>query len=154
MEFGNLGDHCEFQGCKQLGTNNVIILFVISRLRNYQYLIVAISLLTYLCCTNSLLISKDFLPFGCRGCNKTFCLEHRSFAAHKCENVDSGVPYLSVSSLPKVVVPVCPLCSQPLSIKKGEDINRRVNCELNFKSDEERSMSTFPRDVQKKNQKN
>jgi hypothetical protein len=27
----------------------------------------------------------DFLPFKCDCCNKVFCLEHRTYASHRCE---------------------------------------------------------------------
>lgn len=30
---------------------------------------------------------KDFLPFSCDKCHKTFCLEHRSVFAHSCEEI-------------------------------------------------------------------
>lgn len=42
----------------------------------------------------------DFLPFKC-GCGQTFCLEHRTAAAHKCRLAGES----------KQVI-VCPICAQ------------------------------------------
>jgi len=57
----------------------------------------------------------DFLPFTCDGCRQIFCLDHRSFTAHKCSS-----PPINTT------LPQCPLCNQYLNVKPTEDINRRV----------------------------
>jgi hypothetical protein len=49
----------------------------------------------------------DFLPFRC-GCGQTFCLEHRTAAAHKCP----------VAADCKQVI-VCPLCAQVRGVGLG-----------------------------------
>lgn len=56
----------------------------------------------------------DFLPFECTSCKKTFCLEHRSFTAHKCTAQD-------------VYAPECPMCGQVIPVTKDEDPNRKVD---------------------------
>ncbi|EFC42534.1 predicted protein [Naegleria gruberi] len=56
---------------------------------------------------------KDFLPFKCTHCGKTFCLNHRSFDAHKCS-------YLQEQG---VVAPFCPLCNQVLPFRASEREN-------------------------------
>jgi hypothetical protein len=43
----------------------------------------------------------DFLPFKC-GCGQTFCLEHRTAAAHNCK--------ATVPDCKQVIV--CPICAQ------------------------------------------
>jgi len=55
----------------------------------------------------------DFLPFVCSGCKKITCLEHRTYDSHKCPNANHKDKQIDT----------CPLCEQPISIKKGEDIN-------------------------------
>ncbi|XP_027923476.1 zinc finger AN1 domain-containing stress-associated protein 12-like [Vigna unguiculata] len=46
----------------------------------------------------------DFLPFTCHGCQKVFCLEHRSYKSHACKNSDHNSR--------KVVV--CETCSMSI----------------------------------------
>ncbi|XP_023743591.2 zinc finger AN1 domain-containing stress-associated protein 12 [Lactuca sativa] len=59
----------------------------------------------------------DFLPFKCDGCEKVFCVEHRSYKSHECSNSDHNSR--------KVLV--CETCSMsmeiPLNRKGGEDEN-------------------------------
>ena len=52
----------------------------------------------------SLCNTQDFLPFTCDSCYSVFCLEHRSYLAHKCTK--------SIGKDHKVVS--CPLCSQSI----------------------------------------
>lgn len=57
----------------------------------------------------------DFLPFKCDGCQKVFCVEHRSYKSHDCSNSDHNSR--------KVLV--CETCSISIEIprnsKGGED---------------------------------
>ncbi|KAJ9562372.1 hypothetical protein OSB04_007532 [Centaurea solstitialis] len=57
----------------------------------------------------------DFLPFKCDGCQKVFCVEHRSYKSHECSNSDHNSR--------KVLV--CETCSSSIEIprnsKGGED---------------------------------
>jgi predicted nucleic acid binding AN1-type Zn finger protein len=55
----------------------------------------------------------DFLPFKCDGCKQTFCLDHRTYAAHKCPNAGKG----------DVEVIVCPVCASGIHLRGGEDPN-------------------------------
>jgi predicted nucleic acid binding AN1-type Zn finger protein len=57
----------------------------------------------------------DFLPFVCDRCKRVYCLEHRDYQAHKCDNVF------------KNEAPACPLCHQVLTVPKDEDINVVMN---------------------------
>jgi len=57
----------------------------------------------------------DFLPFVCQACKKTFCLEHRESTSHRCTFFVSKE------------IPQCPICSQIVHIKEGEDPNRKVD---------------------------
>uniref|UniRef100_A0A0B7AZ97 AN1-type domain-containing protein n=1 Tax=Arion vulgaris TaxID=1028688 RepID=A0A0B7AZ97_9EUPU len=52
----------------------------------------------------------DFLPMKCDACSKIFCRDHIVYATHYC----------SESYRKNNQVPVCPLCSLPCPIKKGE----------------------------------
>ncbi|EFB16460.1 hypothetical protein PANDA_013399, partial [Ailuropoda melanoleuca] len=52
----------------------------------------------------------DFLPLKCDACKQDFCKDHFTCAAHKC-------PFAFKKD---VQVPVCPLCNNPVPIKKGE----------------------------------
>jgi predicted nucleic acid binding AN1-type Zn finger protein len=45
---------------------------------------------------------RTYLPYSCEFCDQKFCDEHRSLAAHACENAES------------VSVPSCPSCHQTL----------------------------------------
>ncbi|CAM9526247.1 unnamed protein product [Choristocarpus tenellus] len=60
---------------------------------------------------------QDFLPFVCNACDGTFCLEHRSHAAHSCT---------MVGRMDKRV-PVCPICTKPVNIAPGVDVNTAVD---------------------------
>jgi hypothetical protein len=52
---------------------------------------------------------QDFLPFKCSACASSFCLEHRTFAAHSC-------PRAAASD---VQVFVCPLCAGGIRLTAG-----------------------------------
>ncbi|KAL0478475.1 hypothetical protein AKO1_008223 [Acrasis kona] len=60
---------------------------------------------------------KDFLPFECDACHKKFCLEHRTRESHRCEH----------EHIRDRVVPVCPLCNQPIPIREFEDPNMLID---------------------------
>ena len=56
---------------------------------------------------------KDFLPFQCEGCKKSFCLEHRTGASHECEKKGGGDKFLII----------CPICLTKIKIQGDEDTN-------------------------------
>lgn len=56
---------------------------------------------------------RDFLPFGCQGCQGIFCGDHRSAEAHRCSAPPSG----------GAQVIVCPLCASAVRIVPGQDPN-------------------------------
>lgn len=76
----------------------------------------------------------DFLPFECDSCHKIFCKDHRTYDQHGC-----GESYTK-----DVKVPVCPLCSQPVPVAKGEDPNARVDDHIqrDCKSDKAKKLYT------------
>lgn len=47
----------------------------------------------------------DFLPILCSACRETFCMEHYKFSTHNCAKAKEYDKQ----------VPVCPLCSQPVT---------------------------------------
>mmetsp|Transcript_1547 Transcript_1547/g.2045 ORF Transcript_1547/g.2045 Transcript_1547/m.2045 type:complete len:160 (+) Transcript_1547:88-567(+) len=53
----------------------------------------------------------DFLPFTCDGCQKVFCLDHRTYKDHKCPN----------ANFKDTKVTTCPLCEQPVNILKSQN---------------------------------
>ncbi|KAJ3677464.1 hypothetical protein LUZ60_003188 [Juncus effusus] len=53
----------------------------------------------------------DFLPFTCDGCQKTLCLEHRTYKSHNCPK----------SELHSRTVIICETCSMSMEKKFGED---------------------------------
>ena len=55
----------------------------------------------------------DFLPFRCDCCSRTFCLEHRTYAAHACPSSGSKVTDIIV----------CPICAKGIRLKPGQDAN-------------------------------
>ena len=55
----------------------------------------------------------DFLPFQCDACGQTYCLDHRSYQAHKCEK-EAGRESTTL---------VCPLCAKAVKMTRGEDPN-------------------------------
>ncbi|XP_054851621.1 AN1-type zinc finger protein 2A isoform X2 [Eublepharis macularius] len=52
----------------------------------------------------------DFLPLKCDACEEVFCKDHIAYSRHRCSSAYKK----------DVQVPVCPLCSTPIPIKKGE----------------------------------
>ncbi|XP_022663354.1 AN1-type zinc finger protein 2A-like [Varroa destructor] len=56
-------------------------------------------------CSESSCNILDFLPIKCDACKKVFCLDHFAYTSHNC----------SQGHLGDVQVPVCPLCSCPVS---------------------------------------
>ncbi|KAL9657516.1 hypothetical protein ABK040_016781 [Willaertia magna] len=64
---------------------------------------------------------KDFLPFRCDFCHKTFCLQHRTCESHHCPNQNIG----------DVQVPICPICNTILPFKNSrKDPNETVERHL------------------------
>eukprot|EP01113_Clastostelium_recurvatum_P043822 TRINITY_DN7311_c0_g1_i4.p1 TRINITY_DN7311_c0_g1~~TRINITY_DN7311_c0_g1_i4.p1 ORF type:complete len:293 (-),score=42.83 TRINITY_DN7311_c0_g1_i4:68-904(-) len=63
----------------------------------------------------------DFLPFKCAGCDKIFCLEHRSYDSHHC-------PKRLVVDRKAIV---CPICNIPIPVPPGEDPNTRIDDHIN-----------------------
>lgn len=59
----------------------------------------------------------DFLPFTCELCHGVFCLEHRNARQHHCKEEYKQ----------SIVIPVCPLCSSPVPVTRGDDYNLKVN---------------------------
>lgn len=55
----------------------------------------------------------DFLPFVCDLCEKAFCLDHRTYAAHSCPKADDR----------DCRVILCPICKNSVKIVHGEDVN-------------------------------
>ncbi|OMO68850.1 Zinc finger, AN1-type [Corchorus capsularis] len=67
-------------------------------------------------CQNSDCHQLDFLPFKCDGCNKVFCLEHRSYKSHECPKSDHKSR--------KVIV--CEICSTSIEITGKEEEEKKV----------------------------
>lgn len=61
-------------------------------------------------CSEETCKQLDFLPLKCDACKRDFCKDHFTCAAHKC-------PFAFKKD---VRVPVCPLCNNPVPVKKGE----------------------------------
>ncbi|KAJ8749867.1 hypothetical protein K2173_013782 [Erythroxylum novogranatense] len=68
----------------------------------------------------------DFLPFTCDGCQKVFCLEHRSYKSHDCSKPDPKSR--------KVVV--CEICSTSIETTGQVVGNEKVILEKHIKSGE------------------
>ncbi|GAU96135.1 hypothetical protein RvY_07623 [Ramazzottius varieornatus] len=67
-------------------------------------------------CSVSTCNRLDFLPVKCDGCSKKFCNDHFRYEQHQCLS----------GRLQDNQVPVCPLCSKPVPVKKGEVPDIRV----------------------------
>ncbi|XP_027947705.1 AN1-type zinc finger protein 2A [Eumetopias jubatus] len=61
-------------------------------------------------CSEKTCKQLDFLPLKCDACKQDFCKDHFTCAAHRC-------PFAFKKD---VQVPVCPLCNNPVPVKKGE----------------------------------
>lgn len=67
---------------------------------------------------------KDFLPFSCSLCAKTYCLEHRTFVDHECPNQPHEKKAI-----------VCPICNKTLqytsTLSEGEvwEIHAATECD-------------------------
>lgn len=53
----------------------------------------------------------DFLPFKCDACQRTYCLEHRSYRAHSCPQASGK----------DTQVIVCPLCAKSIRVPSNDD---------------------------------
>ncbi|XP_054828486.1 AN1-type zinc finger protein 2B isoform X2 [Eublepharis macularius] len=69
----------------------------------------------------------DFLPLKCDACGQLFCTSHVAYAHHNCTSAYKK----------DVQVPVCPLCSTPIPVKRGEmpDIVVGAHIDQDCKSD-------------------
>ncbi|XP_061465351.1 AN1-type zinc finger protein 2B isoform X2 [Rhineura floridana] len=69
----------------------------------------------------------DFLPLKCDACEQLFCTDHVAYAHHNCTSAYKK----------DVQVPVCPLCSIPIPVKRGEmpDIVVGTHIDQDCKSD-------------------
>ncbi|KAF5385724.1 hypothetical protein D9757_005494 [Collybiopsis confluens] len=76
-------------------------------------------------CSQSTCHTIDFLPFKCHHCQESFCQDHFKVEQHSCPKYDE--------SKHNRVAPSCPLCSQPVSIRLGQDPN--VAMENHFTKD-------------------
>ncbi|KAI8867183.1 hypothetical protein GQ42DRAFT_115813, partial [Ramicandelaber brevisporus] len=72
----------------------------------------------------------DFLPFTCDGCHKSFCKDHftpdfdsNNLLGHQCSAKRPGTTSART-------VPTCPICSQPVPVRKGEDPNLRMDIHI------------------------
>ncbi|KAI3410126.1 AN1-type zinc finger protein 2A [Globodera pallida] len=59
----------------------------------------------------------DYLPIICDACSRILCKQHRTYDAHGCTEAYKK----------NMQFPLCPLCQQPVSIKRGEMPDLRVN---------------------------
>ncbi|KAI9292625.1 hypothetical protein K502DRAFT_70894 [Neoconidiobolus thromboides FSU 785] len=64
----------------------------------------------------------DYLPTNCTYCQKDYCEDHSNPEKHNCE---------SNHIIKDVKVPVCPICNQPIPVKKGEIPDTKVNEHIN-----------------------
>uniref|UniRef100_A0A8C8SIC5 Zinc finger AN1-type containing 2B n=1 Tax=Pelusios castaneus TaxID=367368 RepID=A0A8C8SIC5_9SAUR len=55
-------------------------------------------------------VLPDFLPLKCDACEQIFCTDHITYSEHRCTSAYKK----------DVQVPVCPLCSTPIPVKRGE----------------------------------
>ncbi|KAG8433021.1 hypothetical protein GDO86_013179 [Hymenochirus boettgeri] len=69
----------------------------------------------------------DFLPMKCDACDELFCKNHITYDQHTCPSAYKK----------DVQVPVCPLCSAPIPVKRGEmaDIAVSKHIDRNCKFD-------------------
>ncbi|XP_053327386.1 AN1-type zinc finger protein 2A [Spea bombifrons] len=61
-------------------------------------------------CSESTCKQLDFLPLKCDACEDVFCKDHITYDQHKCASAYKK----------NMQVPVCPLCSAPVPVKRGE----------------------------------
>ncbi|XP_039221704.1 AN1-type zinc finger protein 2B isoform X3 [Crotalus tigris] len=78
-------------------------------------------------CTEPSCKRLDFLPLKCDACEQLFCTDHIAYAHHSCTSAYKK----------DVQVPVCPLCSTPIPVKRGEmpDIVVGAHIDQDCKSD-------------------
>jgi len=63
----------------------------------------------------------DFLPFKCDACDRTFCLDHRTYEAHKCRFADNTDRRALV----------CPICNTPIVPLPSQDPNVVLDDHIN-----------------------
>jgi len=78
-------------------------------------------------CSESFCRQIDFLPVKCDACQKVFCSDHFTYTSHQCPSAYKK----------DVQVPVCPLCSSPVPMKRGDmpDIAVSAHIDNDCKSD-------------------
>lgn len=59
---------------------------------------------------------KDFLQFQCKLCNKNYCINHRTFEKHFCQNI-KNINIISIE---------CPKCNLSIKMHENEDINDKL----------------------------
>ena len=67
---------------------------------------------------------KDFLPFTCKACSKSFCLDHRAFKDHNCSEESKTERIATVCSPCDASLPVCD--SETAKKKKRATINNKA----------------------------
>ncbi|KAH8555904.1 hypothetical protein BGW37DRAFT_152046 [Umbelopsis sp. PMI_123] len=90
-------------------------------------------------CTQSSCRQLDFLPFTCPNCNKIFCQDHWKREDHKCPSLqDPNADFR---------VPTCPICSNPVPVKRGEDPNLRMNQHIESGCKDKQTSTSPPSNV-------
>jgi len=69
----------------------------------------------------------DFLPMKCDLCQNIYCLDHFRYECHSCPNANEKDNQ----------VPICPLCNQPVAVRRGElpDVRVGEHIDLDCESD-------------------
>ncbi|RWS10541.1 AN1-type zinc finger protein 2A-like protein [Dinothrombium tinctorium] len=80
-------------------------------------------------CSVSSCKQLDFLPFKCDACRNVFCKQHFLYAAHSCKE----------AALKDNLVPVCPLCNEPVPCRKGETADVAVSQHIDEDCKDERA---------------
>jgi AN1-type zinc finger protein 2 len=74
-------------------------------------------------CEESTCKRLDFLPIKCDSCKKSFCNNHISYNAHKCEQPEG---YRNKD----FQIPICPLCNEPVACKRDDQPDTVISAHI------------------------
>lgn len=81
-------------------------------------------------CNNPDCKRLDFLPMKCDACEGIFCVSHYNYETHSCPK----------SYMRNNQVPICPLCNQPVPLKKGDLPDVGVNQHIENDCQDDRAL--------------
>ncbi|XXQ36869.1 AN1-type domain-containing protein [Plasmodiophora brassicae] len=74
-------------------------------------------------CSHASCRQQDYVPFRCDGCHQWFCLQHRTYEAHRCR---------TPARQSRIVIQ-CPICAESFHVYDGQQADAIVNEHLRIR---------------------